>query len=197
MSLDPVKQARFLLFDASCRVLCCDQNAQALMPNYIDCDWFNYWWVLGFADWPHVTVLCAAPRMVAPLPLHSSALPLPPQGSSQTALSASQACSMLMQCDHFQPSTSLCHVKGIYILHYQLWSGCTHPGAQCPSSGSPVVVSKPSQALKVINDLFQWWLRERFPMLEQTLDIMCKRGKMSLKRVIKLHFLGLNILCHL
>lgn len=69
-----------------------------------------------------------------------------------------------------------------------VWSGCTHPGAQCPSSGSPVVVSKPSQALKVINDLFQWWLCKRFPMLEQTSDIMRKRGKMSLKRVIKLHF---------
>lgn len=57
--------------------------------------------------------------MVDPLPLTSSALPLPPLGSSQTALSASQAYSMLMQCDHFQPSTSLCHVKGIYIQHYQ------------------------------------------------------------------------------
>lgn len=76
-------------------------------------------WLLGFADWPHPTVPCNAPRMVDPLPLTSSALPLSPLGSSQTALSASQACSMLMQCDHFQPSTSLCHVKGIYIQHYQ------------------------------------------------------------------------------
>lgn len=61
-------------------------------------------WLLGFADWPRLTVLCNAPRMADPVPLTSSALALPPLGSSQTTLSGSQACSMLMQCDHFQPS---------------------------------------------------------------------------------------------
>lgn len=161
------------------------------MPNYIDCDWFNYWWVLGFADWPHLTVLCTAPRMVDPLPLHSSALPLPPLGSSQTALSASQACSMLMQCDHFQPSTSLCHVKGIYILHYQCGVAALTPVLSAHLPGSPVVVSKPSQALKVIKDLFQWWLCERLLMLVANVRSLTwventKKNKVNIKKILTL-----------
>lgn len=56
-------------------------------------------WLLGFAEWPHLTVPCNAQSMVDPLSLSSCILPLPPLGSSQIALSATQACSMLMQCD--------------------------------------------------------------------------------------------------
>lgn len=93
------------------RHLC--QNILTVTDSIID------GWLLGFADWPHPTVPCNALRMVDPLPLTSSTLPLPSLGSSQTALSASQVYSMLMQCDYLQPSTSLFHVKGIYIQHYQ------------------------------------------------------------------------------
>ncbi|KAM7367159.1 hypothetical protein PAMP_015083 [Pampus punctatissimus] len=83
--------------------------------------------------------------MVDPLPLTSSALPLPPLGSSQTALSASQACSMLMQCDHFQPSTSLCHVKGIYIQHYQCGMAVLAPVLSAHHPGSPAMGAEPQR----------------------------------------------------
>lgn len=137
-------------------------------------------WLLGFADWPHLTVLCNARRTGRP-----TALPLPPLGSSQTALSASQACSMLMQCDHIQPFTSLCHVKGIYILHYQCGAAALTLVLSAHLPGFPVVVSKPSQALKVINDLFQWRLCQRLPML---VAIVRSNAENRKKKVVKVPF---------
>lgn len=104
---------------------------------------------LCFADRPCHTVPCNAPRMTldpSSSPSSSpSSLPLPPMGCGQTPLSASQACSMLMQCDHFLSSTSLGDVKGIYIYiqHYQCGTAVLSPVLSDHHSGTLTIVRSP------------------------------------------------------
>lgn len=129
-----IKQAAwFLLFDASCRVLCCDQSAQALMPNYIDCDWFNYWWVAAWfcwltpsdcpvqcpKDWWTYCTAFTTTRLQSDCPVNQSGL-----------LDANA----MWPGSTFHSSLSC---QGHTYSAPSVWSGYTHFSAQCSSSWVP------------------------------------------------------------